>query len=102
MAPRRWGRVGPLSWMLRRLFGLELRLTDVDGPARGAGDRRGVGDVALGHVELPVQPGLGLRPRLGAGEDGGATRRGDHRLKHAGRLARGALAPRPEEQEGPA
>ena len=40
MAPRRWGRVGPLSWMLRRLFGLELRLTDVDGPARGAGRRR--------------------------------------------------------------
>jgi membrane glycosyltransferase len=40
MAPRRWGRVGPLSWMLRRLFGLELRLTDVDGPARGAGHRR--------------------------------------------------------------
>jgi membrane glycosyltransferase len=40
MAPRRWGRVGPLSWMLRRLFGLELRLTDVDGPTRGAGHRR--------------------------------------------------------------
>ena len=40
MAPRRWGRVGPLSWMLRRLFGLELRPADVDGPARGAGHRR--------------------------------------------------------------
>lgn len=40
MAPRRWGRVGPVSWMLRRLFGLEPRLRDVDGPARGAGRRR--------------------------------------------------------------
>ena len=40
MAPQRWGRIGPISWMLRRLFGLELRLRDVDGPARGAGHRR--------------------------------------------------------------
>lgn len=40
MAPRRWGRVGPISWMLRRLFGLEPKLQDVDGPARGAGHRR--------------------------------------------------------------
>ncbi len=40
MAPRRWGRIGPISWMLRRLFGLEPRLQDVDGPARGAGHRR--------------------------------------------------------------
>ena len=47
MAPQRWGRIGPISWMLRRLFGRErrlfgreLRLRDVDGPARGAGHRR--------------------------------------------------------------
>ena len=40
MAPQRWGRMGPISWMLRRLFGRELRLLDVDGPARGAGHRR--------------------------------------------------------------
>ncbi|MGH6611764.1 MAG: glucans biosynthesis glucosyltransferase MdoH, partial [Burkholderiaceae bacterium] len=40
IAPRKWGRVGPFSWMLRRLFGLELELADVDGPARGAGHRR--------------------------------------------------------------
>lgn len=40
MAPLRWGRVGPFSWMLRRLFGLDPRLPDVDGPARGAGRRR--------------------------------------------------------------
>ena len=40
MAPRRWGRVGPVSWMLRRLFGLDPRLPDIPGPARGAGRRR--------------------------------------------------------------
>lgn len=40
MAPQQWGRIGPFSWMLRRLFGLEPRLADVDGPARGAGHRR--------------------------------------------------------------
>ncbi len=40
MAPQRWGRVGPLSWMLRRLFGLDPRLPDIEGPARGAGRRR--------------------------------------------------------------
>lgn len=40
MAPQRWGRVGPMSWMFRRLFGLEPKLRDVDGPARGAGRRR--------------------------------------------------------------
>ena len=40
MAPRPWGRVGAVWWMLRRLLGLELQLADVDGPARGAGHRR--------------------------------------------------------------
>jgi membrane glycosyltransferase len=40
MAPQRWGRVGPFSWMLRRLFGLDPRLADIEGPARGAGRRR--------------------------------------------------------------
>ena len=40
MAPQRWGRVGLLSWMLRRLFGLDPRLPDIEGPARGAGRRR--------------------------------------------------------------
>ena len=40
MAPHRWGRVGPVSWMLRRLFGLDPRLPDIEGPARGAGRRR--------------------------------------------------------------
>ena len=36
MAPQRWGRVGPFSWMLRRLFGLDPRLPDIEGPAAGA------------------------------------------------------------------
>ena len=40
MAPERWGRVGPVSWMLRRLFGLDPRLPDIEGPAHGAGRRR--------------------------------------------------------------
>ncbi|HKO67634.1 MAG TPA: hypothetical protein VJU53_07500 [Burkholderiaceae bacterium] len=40
MAPRPWGRVGPVSWMLRRLFGLDPRLPDIEGPAHGAGRRR--------------------------------------------------------------
>ena len=40
MAPRPWGRVGPASWMLRRLFGLDPRLPDIEGPAHGAGRRR--------------------------------------------------------------
>ena len=40
MAPQRWGRVGPFSWMLRRLFGLDPRLPDIKGPAHGAGRRR--------------------------------------------------------------
>ena len=40
MAPRPWGRVGPVSWMLRRLFGLDPRLPDIEGPAYGAGRRR--------------------------------------------------------------
>ncbi|HVE90608.1 MAG TPA: glucans biosynthesis glucosyltransferase MdoH [Burkholderiaceae bacterium] len=40
MAPQRWGRVGPFSWMLRRLFGFDPRLPDIEGPARGAGRRR--------------------------------------------------------------
>ncbi len=40
MAPQRWGRVGPVSWMLRRLFGLDPRLPDIEGPAHGAGRRR--------------------------------------------------------------
>jgi len=40
MAPQPWGRLGPLSWTLRRLLGREHRLADVDGPARGAGRRR--------------------------------------------------------------
>jgi membrane glycosyltransferase len=40
MAPQRWGRIGPVSWMLRRLFGLDPRLPDIDGPAHGAGRRR--------------------------------------------------------------
>ena len=40
MAPQPWGRVGPVSWMLRRLFGLDPRLPDIEGPAHGAGRRR--------------------------------------------------------------
>ena len=40
MAPQPWGRVGPVSWMLRRLFGLDRRLPDIEGPAHGAGRRR--------------------------------------------------------------
>jgi len=40
MAAEPWGRVGPISWMFRRLFGREPQLRDVDGPARGAGHRR--------------------------------------------------------------
>ena len=40
MAPQPWGRVGPVSWMLRRLFGLDPRLPDIAGPAHGAGRRR--------------------------------------------------------------
>ena len=40
IAPEPWGRVGPVSWMLRRLFGLDPRLPDINGPAHGAGRRR--------------------------------------------------------------
>ena len=40
MSPQPWGRVGPVSWMLRRLFGLDRRLPDIEGPAHGAGRRR--------------------------------------------------------------
>ena len=40
MAPQPWGRIGPVSWMLRRLFGLDPRLPDIEGPAHGAGRRR--------------------------------------------------------------
>jgi membrane glycosyltransferase len=40
IAQQRWGRGGPVSWMLRRLFGLDPRLPDIEGPARGAGRRR--------------------------------------------------------------
>ncbi|MEO8186005.1 MAG: glucans biosynthesis glucosyltransferase MdoH [Burkholderiaceae bacterium] len=53
MAPQPWGRVDPVSWMLRRLFGLDPRLPDIKGPAHGAGRRR-----RLIFLTLSVLPAL--------------------------------------------